>query len=236
MRPDEAGSRSWVTSQRYPSRSSHPLVGSDETLQIEKQVTEKRSIAPLPAISRSGSSNDCSAKENGLYWEGYLDEEYADKRHPKLIRNLRYMFFSVYRRLFGITFAANMAVFIALIGTHQANTGKIAYAVLSNFTVSILIRQEYIINTLFAIFTAWPSSTPLAIRKISARIFHIGGRKCRLIFLSRHAELTRDTPVHSGCSISGTIWFVLFVAIGTREYTHGTSSVCAFHRWLANSC
>ena len=101
-----------------------------------------------------------------------------EKRHPKPIRNLRYLFFSVYRRLFSITFAANMSVFIGLTATHQADTGKISYAVISNIFVSILMRQEYVINTLFSIFTAWPQSTPLTIRRISARIFHIGGRKC----------------------------------------------------------
>jgi hypothetical protein len=116
------------------------------------------------------------------------------------------MFFSVYRRLFGITFAANMSVFIGLTATHQANTGKIAFAVISNLFVSVLMRQEYVINILFKIFTAWPQSTPLIIRRISARIFHIGG-------------------LHSGCGISGIIWLILFVAMGTREYIHGLSPI-----------
>lgn len=144
----------------------------------------KQSIASLPSTMSSNSSDIAGAKENGLYWEGYLDDEYLEKKHSKPIRNLRYMFFSVYRRLFGITFAANMSVFIGLTATHQANTGKIAYAVVSNLFVSILMRQEYVINILFKIFTAWPQSTPLLIRRVSARIFHIGGRECRSLLLS----------------------------------------------------
>ena len=157
---------------------SHPLTRNDETLPIEKQVTEKQSNASLPSTALGGSSDSVVAKENDLCWEGYLEEEHIEKRHSKPIRNLRYIFFSVYRRLFGITFVANMSVFIALTATHQANTRKIAYAVISNLFVSILMRQEYVINALFIIFTAWPQSTPLTIRRISARIFHIGGRKC----------------------------------------------------------
>jgi hypothetical protein len=156
---------------------SHPTLRSGEVLPVEKQIAMKQSIASLPSTVSSGSSDIAGAKENGLYWEGYLDDEYIEKKHSKPIRNLRYMFFSVYRRLFGITFAANMSVFIGLTVTHQANTGKIAYAVISNLFVSILMRQEYVINTLFKIFTAWPQSTPLLIRRVSARIFHIGGRK-----------------------------------------------------------
>jgi len=183
----------------------------------------------LPSVTPNGSSDDLGAEENGLYWEGYLEEEYIDKVHAKPIRNLRYMFFSIYRRLFGITFAANMSVFIALTATHQANTGKIAYAVISNIFVSILMRQEYVINTLFNIFTAWPQSTPLTIRRISARIFHIGGRKCSSALLPCHPALTDVTPVHSGCGISATIWLILFVAMGTREYIHGLSPVRPLH-------
>lgn len=143
-------------------------------LAIKKQLTMKQSNASTVS---SVLSDTAGAKENGLYWDGYLEEEYIEKKHPKVIRNLRYMFFSVYRRLFGITFAANMSVFIGLTATHQATTGRIAYAVISNLFVSILMRQEYVINILFDIFTAWPQSTPLLIRRISARIFHIGGRK-----------------------------------------------------------
>ena len=157
---------------------SDSLTRSDKTPSVESQVTAKQSAVSLPPTVSSGSFDNIGAKENGLYWEGYLEEEYIEKRHSRPIRNLRYMFFSVYRRLFGITFAANMSVFIALTATHQANTGKIAYAVISNIFVAVLMRQEYVINTLFSIFTAWPHSTPLTIRRISARIFHIGGRKC----------------------------------------------------------
>lgn len=160
------------------SHLSHPLIRSDEALPVEKQVIDEQPITSLPSAASGGSSDSVGARENGLYWEGYLEEEYIEKRHPKPIRNLRYMFFSVYRRLFSITFAANMSVFIGLTATHQANTGKIAYTVISNLFVSILMRQEYVINTLFGIFTAWPQSTLLTIRRISARIFHIGGRKC----------------------------------------------------------
>lgn len=64
---------------------------------------------------------------------------------------------SVYRGFFSITFAANTSVFIGLTATHQANT--VAYAFISSLFVSILMRQEYAIKTLFSIFTAWPRST-----------------------------------------------------------------------------
>ena len=168
-----------------------PSPSSGETLTVPQPALQKSTIVNLPiaagsdeSVAGPGSSAnsiqdvDISNKEKALWWEGYKDEEYIEKKHPKPVRNLRYMFFSIYRRLFTITFAANMSVFIGLTATHQANTGKIAYGVISNIFVSVLMRQEYVINLLFDIFTAWPQSTPLVIRRISARIFHIGGRMC----------------------------------------------------------
>ena len=131
----------------------------------------------LPESAFRSCPRDTPNEKQAPWWEGYLRDEYVKKRHSKPIRNLRHMFFSVYRRLFSIAFAVNMFVFISLTAARQANTGKIAYAVISNFFISILIRQEYVINILFNIFTAWPQSAPLTIRRISARIFHIGGRE-----------------------------------------------------------
>jgi hypothetical protein len=164
---------------------SHPYSG--EIITIPQSAAHRPEVVNLHFAMKSeetvagpasfgDSTQDVSTKEKSVYWEGYLDEEYIKKKHSKPIRNTRYLFFSIYRRLFSITFAANMSVFIGLTATHQANTGKIAYAVISNLFVSILMRQEYVINTLFKIFTAWPKSAPLFIRRTSARIFHIGGR------------------------------------------------------------
>ncbi|KAF9652307.1 hypothetical protein BDM02DRAFT_3183699 [Thelephora ganbajun] len=197
------------------SSEKGPLPGG-ETVTAPQPAAQKPEVVNLSTATKSeetvvrpapgDSSQDASNEERGVYWEGYLDDEYIDKKHPKTIRNLRYMFFSIYRRLFTVTFTANMAVFIGLAASHQANTRRISYAVISNLFVSIMMRQEYVINTLFSIFTAWPQSTPLTIRRISARIFHIGG-------------------LHSGCGISGTIWLILFVAMATREYVHHLSPI-----------
>lgn len=160
------------------------VTSSGGTVTPPQPATQKREVVNLAtskkpedtiARSASGSYPQKISNKKTPWWEGYLDDEYINEKHAKPIRNLRYMFFSVYRRLFSITFAINMSVFIGLTATNQANTGKVAYAVISNLFVSILIRQEYVINSLFSIFTAWPRSTPLTIRRISARIFHIGG-------------------------------------------------------------
>lgn len=40
--------------------------------------------------------------------------------------------------------------------------------------------------------------------------------------------------MHSGCGISGTIWLILFVAIGTREYVRVLSPVGSLHPQLSD--
>jgi len=42
--------------------------------------------------------------------------------------------------------------------------------------------------------------------------------------------------VHSGCGISATIWLILFVAMGTREYIHGLSPVGSPSPRLGEHC
>ena len=122
-----------------------------ECIAAPQLAARRPEVVNLPMATRSedtvagaasgNSSQDISNKEKALYWEGCL-EEYIEKKHSKPIWNVRYMFLSVYRRLFSITLAANMSVLIGLAATHQANTGKIAYVVISNPFVSILMHQE----------------------------------------------------------------------------------------------
>ena len=64
-------------------------------------------------------------------------------------------------------------------------------AVATNLTVSILIRQELVINLLFIIFGKCPQWFPLRIRRLAAKIYHLGG-------------------VHSGAGIAATIWFGIY--------------------------
>lgn len=90
---------------------------SGEPVTTPEPTAQKFGVINLPTATKSedtvvgstpgNSSQDISNEEKALYWEGCLDDEYIEKKLSKLIRNLRYMFFSVYRRLFSITFAVN---------------------------------------------------------------------------------------------------------------------------------
>lgn len=63
--------------------------------------------------------------------------------------------------------------------------------------VCMFMRQEFIINGMYHVFTSAPLSTPLFIRKRLAKIFHYGG-------------------IHSGCGTAATVWIILYTVLATK--------------------
>jgi len=81
-----------------------------------------------------------------------------------------------------------IVVFAALHRLFTLDAQLLGTAAATNITASVLIRQELVINLLFASFGRCPRSFPLRIRRLAAKIYHLGG-------------------VHSGAGIAATIWF-----------------------------
>lgn len=108
--------------------------------------------------SRASSISDISPIEKGHSWEGFQDVSLPDKTQSKYARNFRHQILSLYRRLFGIVFATNMAILIALCVKGDANAQRLGLIVVANLFVSILMRQEYVLNSFFIVFTSVPTS------------------------------------------------------------------------------
>ena len=118
------------------------------------------------------------------------------------LRSLRHRIFSLYRRFFSVVFAANLITAI-LIMRHRAEgraLQNITTAVAANLVVSVLMRQELVINALFRMACSIPTSAPMWLRRNCAKVYHIGG-------------------IHSGCAVASTIWFVIFTIEATLEHT-----------------
>lgn len=121
-------------------------------------------------------------------------QQLPNKKHGRTHRNMRFTFFSVYRRLHLLVVLANIAVIAGLWGSGKLSsleTELIGTAAAANLLAAILIRQELIINLLFATFGMCPHWLPLRIRRLAAKIYHLGG-------------------VHSGAGIAATIWWGIF--------------------------
>ncbi|KAI0771248.1 nonribosomal peptide synthetase 12 [Trametes elegans] len=169
-------------------------------LGVKGELTHSSSsISKTVAVSVTEEKNPSSSSiESGNLWDGYLEDELPEKTNGHFFRNVRHQVFSLYRRLFGVIFVTNMAIFIAFLVKGEANSHSLGLVVVANLFCAILMRQDYVINAFFTVACSVPSSWPLVIRRIAARVYHIGG-------------------FHSGCAISGLVWLILFTIQATRE-------------------
>lgn len=128
------------------------------------------------------------------------------KKNGRIWRNLRYTYFSIYRRLFSLVFLGNLAVLTWLLVKHRGidtiPLQTLGVAGASNITFAILVRQEWVVNSLFQFFGSCPQWAPLRIRRIIAKVYHLGG-------------------LHSGCAVAATVWFLLFSATILRDFIVG---------------
>ncbi|KAG8926578.1 hypothetical protein FRC01_008663 [Tulasnella sp. 417] len=134
-------------------------------------------------------------------WEGYTETGLPKKGQRKLLRNLRHHILNVYRRLFSIVFLVNLGVLIS-VAVRGATADYIGKIVIVNIFVSVLIREEHVVNGLFSIFTALPKSWPLWMRVFTARVYSLGG-------------------IHSGSAVAALMWLIYFtvqVSIDLRRH------------------
>jgi hypothetical protein len=90
-------------------------------------------------------------------WANYEQEILPDKTQGRFVRNLRHQILSLYRRLFGIVFLTNFGIFIAM-AVRGATAPELGKVVIGNFFVSILMRQDYVVDAFFKVFTSVPRS------------------------------------------------------------------------------
>lgn len=104
---------------------------STSSLTIENSMTgEKLSVLSTPVLSEDSASS-VELKEREV-WDGYEKDVLPEKMEPKLLRNLRHQIFTLYRRLFGLVFVANMIIFIILLARGGANTQHLGLITISN--------------------------------------------------------------------------------------------------------
>ncbi|KAJ3754841.1 hypothetical protein EV360DRAFT_50851 [Lentinula raphanica] len=159
-----------------------------------------KDLAPSDSLEEKRSS--LSLDEKAISWEDFYNDDYSDKKQNRLVRNLRFQIFNIYRRLFSVVFIANMAIFIAFC-VRGASVPKLGEIAIANLFVAILCRQDHVINALFFVLCSAPKSLPLWIRLKLCRVYSLPG------------------GIHSGSAISGTIWLILFVGQATRNFVEG---------------
>ncbi len=134
------------------------------------------------------------------------------QKGSRAYRYLRWDFGSVYRRIFTLVFAGNVATLIVLAaGTTtgrsvQLTSAGAATAVSANLLAALLVRNEHVVNTMFIVFGPWSNNghrrLPLALRRLFAKVYSYGG-------------------IHSGCGVAATLWYTAFVVMLSQSLNSG---------------
>ncbi|KAJ5152466.1 integral membrane protein TmpA [Penicillium capsulatum] len=103
---------------------------------------------------------------------------------------IRFITFTLYRRLFTLVFCLNAVIFVAVM-TVDRKLVALANATATYLLVCGLDRQPLVINIFL--------TGPLPLRRIAAKAYHYSG-------------------VHSGCGIAAVIWYLGFVISLSHEY------------------
>ena len=191
-----------------------PMPGQNSERHLSEDRPTLTSTAEIPPPIESGHNQGQHRRQLSVSTTHTLHmadiEKSSDtlppKRWHKITRNLRWSIFSVYRRLNLLVLLPNLVAIIVLGAKHHLLNMPftlVATAVSVNIIVSVLIRQELVINLLFATFGLCPRSWPLWFRRLAAKIYHLGG-------------------VHSGAGIAATVWFFVFNAVLAHEWRRNT--------------
>lgn len=181
-------------------------------------LREKTVTVPQNAIIKSEkqislySNNEISrSSSNGSDTESKHEWTLPEKKGVHGLRALRHRFFSVYRRFLSIVLIGNIIGMIAAImfSSKGKSLEVLGLACAINLTISILTRQDYVLNALFTICCSVPVSMPLWIRARCAKIYHIGG-------------------IHSGCGVAAAVWLVLFSGAATIAKTSVAVQVVSY--------
>ncbi|MDI1486083.1 MAG: hypothetical protein OHK93_004273 [Ramalina farinacea] len=127
------------------------------------------------------------------------------KRFKPWWRRVRHDILNAYQRLFAIVVLGNaIAVIVVLVKRRNAtpfgpSLANVATATAANISATILMRQEFVINSFYTVLCWTPHCTPLRFRRLIAKFYHFGG-------------------VHSGCATSSTAWFILYTILLTKQY------------------
>ncbi|KAM7189912.1 putative Nonribosomal peptide synthetase [Naviculisporaceae sp. PSN 640] len=155
---------------------------------------DKRALRDMAITSvDSQSESDFTEKASPGSTHSPIDDRMPE---PKTGLWSWWHWFSAYRKLFAIIMAANLAAFASMVWQSRLNNfrlpqSSLATAVAANLLASVLLRLDYFVNLIFWLASRPSTNTPFFIRRHLAHIYHNGG-------------------VHSGCSVSASLWWVVF--------------------------
>lgn len=151
--------------------------------------------------SLATSFNTTLSYDSTWDWKRYLAKaDIEAQRNPPLsFASIRYIIFTIYRRLFSLVWFANVATFIVIMVRSREKLLAFVNAAGANLMVCGLARHPQVVNAIFRSICSIPRSTPLWLRRRAAKAYHYGG-------------------VHSGCGVAAFLWYAGLVVLISRQY------------------
>ncbi|WP_027659211.1 ferredoxin reductase domain-containing protein [Salinispora fenicalii] len=161
-------------------------------------------LKPPPAPLAIAAATDAAHSARNVKLPPRLPLPQRIFTHPALMH---------YHRLIAVVLVVNLGLAGYGIGaggwsTAELPTSQLAGLTLANFTLAIVIRQQYVINLFFWLATRARTSWPLRIRRTLGKVYHFGG-------------------LHVGGALAGTLWFLAFTATATGEAIRSGSGLPA---------
>ncbi|GGM63468.1 hypothetical protein ACFFX1_14130 [Dactylosporangium sucinum] len=118
-------------------------------------------------------------------------------------RTLRQRRFMQYNRLaVGVVLLNAGALWLGTRHAAWADPTTLLTLAQANLACAVIARQQHVVNFVCRLATRAPTTWPLRLRWALAKVYHFGG-------------------LHVGMAVSGTAWYVLFVASHTRQALRG---------------
>ncbi|OAA69728.1 AMP-dependent synthetase/ligase [Cordyceps fumosorosea ARSEF 2679] len=158
----------------------------DKFTMLEKDATMSEKGTLVETRSVSSATTACASDSGAL--SVVLDGDVPEKKLPKPWRGLAYRIFIIYRTLFSFVVLLNAGTLAALL-VLKADVQLLKLVVAANLALTVLVRQDVVINVLYTICCSVPKTAPLWIRRRCAKIYHLGG-------------------VHSAAGVCSTAWLL----------------------------
>lgn len=127
-----------------------------------------------------------------------------------LVQNLRWRFFSMYRKIFTIVYILNIVPAIVVLyqlrysGSSIPTYEHASTAAAANLCAGVLMRNEHVVNFFFRMAGSIPRSAPLWIRRQAAKVYSYGG-------------------IHSATATSATTWYFAFCGLLIYDFCQSGS-------------
>jgi len=137
---------------------------------------------------------------------------------PPFPRASRHPLFMHYHRLIVLVLLINGALlgwYLAGRDWHVADQSALsglASLIVVNFAIAVLIRQQHVLNVIFALAGRGSSRWPLRLRWTISKAYHIGG-------------------LHVGAALAGTAWLCGFTVVAAVARTRRPACTCSGRTW-----